>query len=126
MFAIIETGGKQYKVSKGSIIQIDNIEQDKENQLVFNDVLLLVDNGEIKIGKPNVANAQVRAKIVDQIKGKKIKVGKFKSKSRYRRRASFRPHFTKIMIEDITWQGKMEKSDKKSRLKKIVKKGKTS
>ncbi len=100
-YVIVKTGGKQYKVRKGSVIEVDKLPIAVDKETVLDDVLLVVSDGKIKIGKPNVINAKVKAKVLDQIKGDKIRVAKFKAKVRYRRVMGFRPLLTRLKIEDI-------------------------
>lgn len=100
-YAIIKTGGKQYKVSKGDIIELDKLPNEKDKEVIFSDVLLWVSNGRTKIGIPKVEDVKVRARILDQIKGEKIRVAKFKAKARYRRVMGFRPRLTRLQIASI-------------------------
>jgi large subunit ribosomal protein L21 len=97
-YAIIRIKGKQYKVSQGDEILVDKTEEKAPKC----DVLLVVGDKEVKIGKPLVSDAKVILKIVEQVKGKKISVQKFKAKSRYRRKIGFRPQLTKMLVEKIT------------------------
>ena len=100
-YAVIKTGGKQYKVAEGDEIEIEKIDGEKGEKVVFEEVLLVVDDKEIKIGQPLVEKAKVKAEIVDQIKGEKIRVAKFRAKSRYRRVKGHRQRLTKVKIEKI-------------------------
>lgn len=100
-YAVIKTGGKQYRVAEGDEIEIDKIETEKGETFTFNEVLLLVDGEKVKVGKPLVKDAKVKARVVDQIKGKKIRVATFKAKARYRRVKGFRSRLTKVKIEKI-------------------------
>lgn len=100
-YAVIKTGGKQYKVSKGLVIEVDKLPNGKDKEIIFSDVLLWVANGESKIGKPRVEGVKVKARVLDQIKGKKIRVAKFKAKVRYRRLIGFRPRLTRLQIASI-------------------------
>ena len=99
-YAVIKTGGKQYRVSEGDIIEVDKLEV-KEDQVVFDNVLLLVTEDSVQIGKPFTLDAKVKGKLLEQKKGEKIRVAKFKSKVRYRRVAGFRAMLSKIQIEKI-------------------------
>ncbi len=101
MYAIVRSGGKQYKVSEGDIINVQNLNSE-DSKVVFEDVLLLSNDGDMKIGKPNIPGAKVSAKILENKKGDKIRVAKFKSKVRFRRVTGFRPHLTVIQIEKIS------------------------
>lgn len=101
MYAIIETGGKQYRVTEGDVLTIEKIEATEGQTFEFDRVLTVVKDGEVVIGKPLVANAKVTAEVVAHGKGKKILVFKYKAKSNYRRRQGHRQPFTKVRIEKI-------------------------
>lgn len=101
MYAIIETGGKQYRVSEGDVVFIEKVEVLEGEAVEFDRVLTVVTEGNVVIGKPLVAGAKVTGKVVSQGKGKKILVFKYKAKSNYRRRQGHRQPFTKVMIEKI-------------------------
>ena len=100
-YAVIKTGGKQYKVSEGDVIDIDRLNIEKDGKVLFDEVLLIVSDSGIKIGKPTIAGEKVEAKVVDNIKGDKIKVSKFKSKVRYRRVTGFRASLSRVQIDKI-------------------------
>ena len=100
-FTVIKIGSSQYKAAEGDEIDVDKIEGKKGNKLTFNQVLLLVDGEKISVGQPLVKGVQIEAKILEQFKGKKIRVATYKAKSRYRRVKGFRPLLTKIKIEKI-------------------------
>lgn len=99
-YAIVKIGGKQYKVSEGDTLLVENLNSGNEN-VTFDDVLLLVTEKTVKVGKPKVSGVKVKAKILKNLKGGKIRVAKFKSKVRYRRVTGFRPTLTQIKIEKI-------------------------
>ena len=100
-YAVIRVGGKQYKVSKGDILEVDKQDVKANEQVTFDDVLLFASNGKTKIGNPRVSDIKVKAKVLEQKKGKKIRVAKFKAKVRYRRVMGFRPQLTRLEIVDI-------------------------
>lgn len=100
-YTIIKIGGKQYKVSEGDELLVEKIEGKKGDSIVFDQVFLLVDDGKVNIGQPLVKGAKVGAKILEQTKGEKIRVVKFKAKSRYRRVKGHRQRLTKVKIERI-------------------------
>lgn len=100
-YAVIRTGGKQYRVAEGDEIEVDKLEVEKGKPFTFDEVLLLVDEDKAKVGQPLVKGVKVKAKIVDQVKGKKIRVATYKAKARYRRVKGFRPLLTKVKIEKI-------------------------
>lgn len=101
-YAVIKSGGKQYRVSEGDILEVDRFSSDKDSLVSFSEVLLWVNEGQIKIGTPFVSGAKVTGKVLDHLKGKKIRVAKFKAKARYRRVAGFRPSLTRVQIEKIS------------------------
>ncbi len=101
MFAVVETGSKQYKVETGQLLKVDRLKGEVNDVVNLEKVLMLSDDSGVKIGTPVVEGATVRATIVDQTKGKKIEVFKFKSKKRYRRHIGHRSHLTVLKIEEI-------------------------
>ena len=100
MWAVIKTGGKQYKVAPGDIIEIENLKKDK-GPITFNEVLLINEGEKVVIGKPLVEKAKVQGQIHENFKSKKIRVVKFKSKSRYLRTSGHRQQKTRVKIEKI-------------------------
>src|SRR3972149_381827 len=101
-YAVVKIGKSQYRVAEGDQFEIDKTEGEKGKSLVFEQVLLLVEEKKIKIGTPLVKGAKVKATILDQLKGEKIRVATFKAKTRHRRVIGFRSQLTKIKIEKIT------------------------
>jgi large subunit ribosomal protein L21 len=110
-YAVIKTGGKQYKVSEGDVIDVDRLVS-KDGKFDFTQVLLIVEDGKVKVGKPVVNGAKVETKVLGDFKGEKIRVSKFKSKVRYRRVSGFRAALTKVQIEKIT-EGSVKKVEEK-------------
>jgi len=100
MFAVIKTGGKQYKEVEGDTLRVEKLES-KDGKVVFEDVLLVV-NGEVKVGQPTVSGAKVSAKIVEEGKGDKKIVFKYKSKTRQHKKKGHRQPYSKIEITKIT------------------------
>lgn len=100
MYAIIATGGKQYRVSQGDVIYIEKIDQDVDSAVSF-DVLMVGGEDAVKIGNPVVAGAKVEGKVLAQVKGEKIIIYKYKSKKNYHRRAGHRQPYTKVEITAI-------------------------
>ena len=100
MYAIISAGNKQYRVSQGETIYIDKVNQEDGSTISF-DVLMVENNGEIKVGNPTVAGAKVEGKVVAQVKGEKIMIYKYKSKKNYHRRQGHRQPYTKVEITKI-------------------------
>ena len=100
MYAIIATGGKQYRVKEGDVLCIEKIEAETDAVVNF-DVLLMGEGAEVKVGNPIVEGAKVEAKVLGQIRGEKIIVGKYKSKKTYHRKAGHRQFYTKVEITKI-------------------------
>ncbi len=100
-YAVIQTGGKQYRVSEGDELLVEKIEAEKGAQIDFDQVLLVAGDKKIMVGQPLVAGAKVKAKVLDQVKGEKIRVAKFRAKSRYRKVKGHRQRLTKIKIIKI-------------------------
>lgn len=110
-YAVIKTGGKQYKVYEGETIEVDRLALDKDGLVSFSQVLLWVNDGQVLIGAPFIPDIKVTGKILDHIKGEKIRVSKFKAKARYRRVMGFRPFLTRVQITKI---GTNKKAQRKS------------
>jgi large subunit ribosomal protein L21 len=100
-FAVIKTGGKQYKVSEGDKLSVEKLEH-KDGQVVFEEVLLVAKGDDVKVGTPSVTGAKVEAKVIDEGKGKKKLVFRFKSKVRYKKKKGHRQPFTQVEITKIT------------------------
>ena len=100
MYAIIATGGKQYRVSEGDVIWIEKIEAEVDSTVSF-DVLLVGNEGDVKVGTPVVEGVKVEGKVVGQVRGDKIIVFKYKSKKNYRRKQGHRQPYTKVEITKI-------------------------
>ncbi|MGB1699050.1 MAG: 50S ribosomal protein L21 [Nannocystaceae bacterium] len=99
--AIIKTGGKQYRISKGEKVRIDRIEGDEGAGVEFDQVLFVGAGDDAKIGTPIIAGAKVSAEIVKQGRGPKLIVYKFRRRKNYRRKRGHRQHFTEIKITGI-------------------------
>lgn len=100
-FAVIETGGKQYKVSPGQKVKIEKLETKQGDVLSFDKVLLVADGENVKIGAPYVEGAKVEAKVLKQGRGRKVIVFKYHSKTRYRKKKGHRQHFTEVEVTNI-------------------------
>lgn len=103
MFAVIETGGKQYLVKQGDIVKIEKINGKAGEKAVFDKVLLVADEagGEVKVGAPHVAGATVTATILAQTRAQKVRVVKYKRKVRYKRVRGHRQSCTKVRMGEI-------------------------
>ncbi len=101
-YAIIRTGGQQFKVQEGDILDLNLLPEAKKT-LTFKEVLLFVDGDKVKIGQPLVKEATVKAKIIEpQLKGPKLKIMRFKAKSRYRKRRGHRQAYTRVEIVSLS------------------------
>ncbi len=102
MFAVIKTGGKQYKVKEGQILKIEKITGRVGDKIEFEVLLLADEDGKnVKVGKPLVEGAKVVAEILEQGRARKINIIKYKPKVRYRRKAGHRQLYTKVKIGKI-------------------------
>ena len=101
MYAIIETGGKQYKVSEGDVLFIEKLDVEAGDAVTFDKVLVVADGENVQIGAPTVAGATVSAKVEKNGKAKKIYVFKMKRKKNYRRKKGHRQPYTKVEITKI-------------------------
>ncbi|HZK44133.1 MAG TPA: 50S ribosomal protein L21 [Syntrophomonadaceae bacterium] len=102
MYAIIKTGGKQFKVSEGDLLKVEKLNLETGETVTFEEVLLLNDDsGNLKIGNPVVENAKVIAEVIEQGRAKKILVYKYKRRKKYRRTQGHRQPFTKVVITKI-------------------------
>lgn len=99
MYAVIKIGGKQFRVSEGDTIEVQKLDS-KDGRVELNEALLLVTDKDVKVGKPTL-KTKVVGRVLKNFKGEKIRVAKFKAKSRYRRTAGFRPLLSLLKIEKI-------------------------
>ncbi len=112
MLAIIKTGGKQYSVQAGKVVKIEKIEGKKGENISFKDVLAISDNNEKKFGTPYLDGVVVEAKILDQIRDKKIIVFKKRRRQNYRSTKGHRQYLTVLKIQSISVNGKKTSVDK--------------
>ena len=101
MYAVIKTGGKQYRVQQGDVIFVEKIDAQADEQVTFEEVLLVGDGDAAKIGTPVVAGAKVEGKVLGQVKAKKIVVYKYKAKKNERKKQGHRQPYTKVEITAI-------------------------
>ncbi|MFN2134678.1 MAG: 50S ribosomal protein L21 [Candidatus Promineifilaceae bacterium] len=101
MYAIVESGGRQYRAEEGHTFSVEKLPFEVGEQIELSNVLLLADDADVQIGQPTVAGASVRATVVDQYRGKKIFVWKYKPKKRYRRRQGHRQSYTRLRVDEI-------------------------
>src|SRR5690554_7745825 len=101
MYAVIKTGGKQYKVQEGDIIRVEKLDAEQGSTVQFDEVLALSDDSGLKVGTPVVNGAVVEANVLGQGKGKKIIVFKYKPKKNYRKKQGHRQPYTQLQITKI-------------------------
>lgn len=101
MYAIVESGGRQYRAEAGNSFVTEKLSHEVGEQISLNNVLLLANGNEITIGRPTVEGVTVKATVVEQFRGKKIFVWKYKAKNRYRNRRGHRQSYTRLRIDEI-------------------------
>lgn len=101
MYAVVETGGKQYRMQVGDVVDVELLPGELGQTVDLEQVLLVSGDDDVRIGSPVVAGAKVRAKVVGQVKGDKVVVFKYKPKVRYRRRLGHRQPYTRLAVEEI-------------------------
>ena len=101
MRAIIETGGKQYRVAPGDRVIVERLEAEPGAAVEFDRVLMIEDEGKVEVGSPTIAGAKVQGHVLDQDKGPKIIIFKFKAKTGYRRRTGHRQSRTQVRVTEI-------------------------
>ena len=126
-YAVIKTGGKQYRVSLGDVIEVEKLAGKAGDTVTFSDVLMQKTDRNVTLGTPFIKDFMVTGKVVDQFKHDKIRVMKFKAKSRYRRTTGHRQALTRIMIEAFggsktpKTEGTKPKTEKASPAKAVAK-----
>tara|TARA_Y100000590_G_scaffold470724_1_gene668521 strand:- start:9709 stop:10026 length:318 start_codon:yes stop_codon:yes gene_type:complete len=102
MYAVIMTGGKQYKVSKGDIISIEKLDTNAGETIKFDKILLISDGKKVEIGKPFVDNGVIEGKVMEQTREKKVDIIKFKRRKHYKKHQGHRQYITKVEITKIS------------------------
>ncbi len=100
-YAILQSGGKQYRAEEGQVIEVDRLAADEGSTVELEEVLLLVDGDKTQVGAPLVAGVHIKASVLEHIRGPKILVFKYKAKMRYRVRQGHRQDYTRLLIERI-------------------------
>ena len=100
MYAVIVSGGKQYRVTQGDVIYVEKLDKEPDSKINFN-VLMLGSEDGVEVGTPLLAGALVEGKVLGQVKGEKIVIYKYKSKKNYHRKAGHRQNYTKVEITAI-------------------------
>jgi len=114
MYAVFRTGGKQYRAVKGDVLRLEKIEADEGSTVQFDDVLLIGEGADIKVGNPIIGGSSVSGKVLRQGKTKKVSVVKFKRRQNYLRQGSHRQFFTEVEITGISATGAKKAAPKKA------------
>ena len=123
MYAVFRSGGKQYRAAKGDVLRLEKIEADEGASVAFDDVLLIGEGSDIKVGNPVLSGSSVSAKVLRQGKSRKVSVVKFKRRQNYLRQGSHRQFFTEVEITGISATGAKKaapKKDEKAPVKKAA------
>ena len=118
MYAVFRTGGKQYRAAKGDVLRLEKIEADEGATVTFDEVLLIGEGADVKVGDPLLSGSSVSGKVLSQGKTKKVNVVKFKRRQNYLRQGSHRQFFTEVEITDIGAAAKKAAPKKKVAAKK--------
>lgn len=102
MYAVIRTGGKQYKVAAGGKLKVETLTAEVGSEIVINDVLMVADGDDIKIGAPIVAGASVKATVLSHGRGEKVMIFKMRRRKHYRKTQGHRQNYTEIRIDGIS------------------------
>ena len=100
-YSIVEINSKQYMVEPGKVLMVDHLDANTGDEIEIDKVLLYSDDKGVKIGKPYTEGIKLKAKVLGETKGKKIRVFKYKRRKDYRRTIGSRPRYTKLLIEDV-------------------------
>ncbi len=101
MYAIIETGGKQYQVRKGDVLDVELLGKEIHSEVSFDEVILFVNGEERKVGLPHVKGCSVKAEILEEVRGPKVLTLKYKRRKRSRRKVGHRQDYSRVKIMDI-------------------------
>ena len=101
MYAVITTGGKQYRVAPGDLLQIEKLEAEPGSTVTFDEVLLIADGDKVAIGRPCLEGAKVNAEVVSQLRGEKVNIVKFRRRKHHQKVTGHRQWFTDLQITGI-------------------------
>jgi large subunit ribosomal protein L21 len=110
-FAVVQTGGKQYRVQPGDVLDVERLYLDVGAPVDLSDVRLIAGDGEFLVGSPQVEGALVRAQVMEHLRGPKLVIFKYKPKTRYRRKTGHRQELTRLQIEDLVLPGSAEEEE---------------
>ena len=102
MYAVIKTGGKQYRVAVGEKLKVEQIPADIDSQIVLEEVLMVAGGDEVKVGTPLVAGATVKATVVSHGRGEKVRIFKMRRRKHYQKHQGHRQNYTEIRIDEIS------------------------
>jgi large subunit ribosomal protein L21 len=102
MYAVVKTGGKEYRISQGDLIRVEKMEGKVGDQVTMKDVLMVSHEDQVQVGNPLLANAVITGEIVQQVKGKKVLTYKMKRRKNYRRTKGHRQTYTYVRVNDIS------------------------
>lgn len=128
MYAVFRSGGKQYRAAKGDVLRVEKLDADEGATVEFDEVLLVGEGGDVKVGSPLVAGSSVSGKVLRQGKSRKVSVVKFRRRQNYLRQGSHRQFFTEVEITGIAGAGskkaapKADADEKPAAKKKVAKK----
>ncbi len=108
MYAVIQTGGKQYRVKEGDLFFVEKLPAEKNQKIVFDNVLMVSGDSGTQIGTPTLEAARVACEVVEQFRAKKILVFKVKRRKKYRNRQGHRQSYTRLRVVDIAPDGKLK------------------
>lgn len=101
MYAVIKTGGKQYRVEEGQTLRVEKLDAKAGDSIDFSDVLMVADGDDVKIGAPLIEGAKVKASVIEQGRAKKIEIIKFKRRKHHMKRQGHRQYYTAVKIDSI-------------------------
>ena len=107
-YAVVQTGGKQYRVQEGDILDVELLDAEVGASIYLEDVRLIAGANDILVGSPKVAGAAVKAQVVEQVRGTKLVVFKYKAKTRYRRKSGHRQRYSRLKVDAILLPGAKE------------------
>ena len=102
MNAVVKTGGKEYRISKGDLIRVEKMEGKVGDQVTMKDILMISHEDQVQVGNPFLANAVITGEIVQQVRGKKVLIYKMKRRKNYRRTKGHRQTYTYVRVNDIS------------------------
>ena len=105
-YAVVKTGGKQYRISEGDVLEVERLSTEGKKEITLDEVLLYTSDGVVSVGTPVVSGVRIQATVLGDTRGKKIKVSKFKAKVRYRRTTGHRQALSKVKIVSIDTKDK--------------------